>query len=311
MNRVSRATESIILQPQQSAPLLRAPRSGTFVEFKKEEIEQSIPSHFEKQVDQYPDRIAVKTKDCALTYDQLNQRANGVAHALLKRRQLIEEPVAFLLEQSTSQIITILGILKAGKIYVPLDPSFPATRLATMLEDSGASLIVTDAQNRALAQELIQNTRDLLTIDDLDSSLPPTNPGLTISPDTIVNILYTSGSTGQPKGVISNHRSTLHDVMSSTNSYGMRRDDRFALLFPTGFAASLTSMFGALLNGAALLPYNLKDEGARSVGKLAHPRTDHLLLLGTIHVSAIRCKSAGNSPLPSPSPAHVRDRSGL
>ncbi len=261
MSRVSRATESIAVPPQQSPPLLQAPRSGSFVEFKKEEIEQSIPTRFEKQVTQYPERIAVKTRDCAFTYGQLNQRANRVAHALLYRQPRVEEPVAFLLGHGIPQIITILGILKAGKIYVPLDPSLPANRLAAILEDSQTRLIISDRQSYPLAQELAQNTFDLFILEDCDSHLPLTNPGLTISPDTLVNILYTSGSTGRPKGVISTHRFTLHDAMSSTNSYGISRDDRFTLLFSTSFAASLTSLFGALLNGATLLPYNLKDDG--------------------------------------------------
>jgi len=261
MSNVSSITHSHSAQPKPSARFFQAPRSSTFVEFKKAEIEQSIPTRFEKQVKQYPDQVAVKTKDCVLTYDQLNQRANRIAHTLLKRKQLIEEPVAFLLEYGIPQIIAILGIVKAGKIYVTLDPSFPVTRLASLLEDSGASLIVTDGENRALAQELAQNARDLLIIDDLDPHLSTINPRLTVSPDTIVNILYTSGSTGQPKGVIHNHRATLHNIMSSTNSYGISRDDRLILLFSTSFSASLIPMFCALLNGATLFPYNLKANG--------------------------------------------------
>lgn len=261
MNSTSLSTESLAVQPQQSARLRQAPRSGAFVEFKREEIEQSIPARFEKQVDQYPDRIAVKTKDGALTYDQSNQLANRVAHALLRRRQQIEEPVAFLLGSSILQITAILGILKAGKIYVPLDPSLPASRLATILEDSQASLIVSDRQNHSSARELAQGTFELRTLEDFASSLPATNPGLTISPATLMNILYTSGSTGRPKRVMSDHRSALHDAMSSTHTYGISRDDRLVLLFSTGFAAALTSMFGALLNGATLFPFDLKTQG--------------------------------------------------
>ncbi|HJY80086.1 MAG TPA: amino acid adenylation domain-containing protein [Candidatus Binatia bacterium] len=205
--------------------------------------------------------MAVKTKDGALTYDQSNQLANRVAHALLRRRQQIEEPVAFLLGSSILQITAILGILKAGKIYVPLDPSLPASRLATILEDSQASLIVSDRQNHSSARELAQGTFELRTLEDFASSLPATNPGLTISPATLMNILYTSGSTGRPKRVMSDHRSALHDAMSSTHTYGISRDDRLVLLFSTGFAAALTSMFGALLNGATLFPFDLKTQG--------------------------------------------------
>ncbi len=249
------------MQLKQSPRLSQAPRSGNFVEFKKEEIEHSIPTRFEKQVEYYPARIAVRTSDSTLTYSQLNQRANRIAHALLQRRELLEEPVAFLLSHGMPQIVAILGILKAGKTYVLLDPSFPATRLAAVLEDCGASLIVTDEQNRALAQELAQNARDTLLLDDLDAHFPSTNPGLLILADTTVNIIYTSGSTGRPKGVIHNHRVLLHNIMSATNTYGISRDERIALLFSLGFSASFTPLFCALLNGATVLPYNLKDDG--------------------------------------------------
>src|SRR5262245_55886011 len=261
MNSMPLALDSPAEQVQHSPRLLRVPRSATFVEFSRAEIEQSISARFEPKVMHYPERIAIKHKDCALTYEQLNQQANRVAHVLLQRRELREEPIAFLLDSGISQIVTILGILKAGKIYLTLDASLPANRLISILDDAQASLIVTDRQNYALAQELSQNTREVLTIDDLDAHLPLSNPGLTVPPDTTVNILYTSGSTGQPKGVIQNHRTTLHNVMSLTNSYGISRDDRLALLFSTGFAASLFPIFGALLNGATLFPYDLKTDG--------------------------------------------------
>src|SRR5262249_15646190 len=133
------ALESAAMQPQPSPRLFRAPRPDTFVEFTKAEIEQSIPARFEKQVNQYPERIAVKTKDRTLSYEQLNQRANRVAHALLQQSERPEEQVAFLLDSGIRQIIAILGILKAGKIYFTLDSSLPASRLTAILDDAQAS----------------------------------------------------------------------------------------------------------------------------------------------------------------------------
>ena len=102
--------------------------SGLFVEFKKQEIEQSIPGRFEKIVRQYPERLAVKTKDRSLTYGELNQAANRIAHAILAKRGQGSEPIALLLENDASMIAAILGVLKAGKIYVPMDPSLPRAR---------------------------------------------------------------------------------------------------------------------------------------------------------------------------------------
>ncbi len=266
MESVSLSLENPAAQRKQSLRLLQVPRSDTFVEFQSAEIEQSISDRFEEQVEHYPDRIAIKTKDCTLTYHRLNQLANRVAHALLDRNPLREEPVAFLLDRRVPQIIAILGILKAGKIYVPLDTTFPTPRLASILEDAQASLIVTDTPSRALAEELTQGTRALLSLDTLDPHLPLTNPGLTISPDTIVNIFHTSGSTGRPKGVICSHRVILHTVMNSTNNYGIDRGDHVALFFSASFAASIFPLFGALLNGATLFPYDLKHEGFAQLG---------------------------------------------
>src|SRR3989337_270563 len=124
--------------------------SGVFVEFKKEEIEQSIPDRFEQQVAKYPNRIAVKTRNHTLTYDALNKGANRVARAILAQRGDGNEPIALLLENDASMIAGILGVLKAGKIYVPLDPSLPSARLAYILEDSQAALVLTNTRIASL-----------------------------------------------------------------------------------------------------------------------------------------------------------------
>lgn len=236
-------------------------RPPAFIEFKEDDVEQSISSRFEKQVSQYPERTALQTKDCAVTYASLNQRANRISHVIRAKANQGNEPVAFLLEHGAPEIVAILGILKAGKIYVPMDPSFPKVRLASMLEDSQAELVITNDRNLALARELTANKPRLVNIDQFDPSVPTTNLELDLRPDTIANILYTSGSTGEPKGVVQNHLMILHAVMSATNDYGISLDDRIALLFSASFAASIIPIFGPLLNGAALFPYDLKGEG--------------------------------------------------
>ena len=127
--------------------------TNPFIKFEKEEIEQSIPERFEKQVVMYPDRLAVKDQNSQLTYDQLNQTANRVARAILAQRGEAEEPIALLLEHGVPAVVGILGVLKAGKIYAPLDPSYPRARLAYILEDSQAGLIVTNNQNFSFTGE--------------------------------------------------------------------------------------------------------------------------------------------------------------
>ena len=125
--------------------------TGTFVEFNKEEIEQSIADRFEEQVRRYPDRLAVKTEKEELTYEELNNAANRVARAILAQRGVGEEPVALLFEHGAPMFAALLGVLKAGKFYVPLDPSYPRARVSYILQDSRADLIVTNHRNLSLA----------------------------------------------------------------------------------------------------------------------------------------------------------------
>jgi amino acid adenylation domain-containing protein len=235
--------------------------TGRFVEFKKEEIEQSIPDRFEKIVRMHPDRLAVKTRNHQFTYDELNKAANRVAHAILAQRGKEEEPIALILENDAPMIVGALGVLKAGKIFVTIDPSNPRARNAYILEDSQVNLIVTNNKNFYLAKDLSQNPLPLINIDERNASLSNEASGVSISADALAFILYTSGSTGQPKGVLRNHRNELHYTMCYTNAYRICPDDRLSLLGSHGSGQSIMSIWRALLNGASLCPLNLKEEG--------------------------------------------------
>jgi amino acid adenylation domain-containing protein len=235
--------------------------TGTFVEFPREEIEQSIPQRFEKIVRMYPDRIAVKTNTHEFTYDTLNRAANRIGHAILVRHGEGEEPIALLLENDGPMIAAILGALKAGKIYVPLDPSYPYARTAYMLEDSQAGLIVTNDRNLPLAKQLAGHGCQLMNVDELECGLSTKNLGLSVSPDSLAYIIYTSGSTGQPKGVVQNHRNMLHFIMYYTNSLHICAADRLILLYSPCVIGGPRNTFSALLNGAAIFPFDVKQEG--------------------------------------------------
>lgn len=236
--------------------------SGVFTEFKKEEIEQSIPDRFEKIAQMYPDRLAVKTKEHALTYGAVNEAANRLAQALLSKQGQEAEPIAVLLDQDTQVIIGILGVLKAGKICVALDPSHPRARIDYVLENTTARLVVTNSQNLSSAAELVHGKCHLMNIDEIDSNFCAENVGLSISPDAFAYLLYTSGSTGQPKGVIQNHRNLLHHIrVGYTNSLHICAEDRIALFASCSGGQGLKTAFCALLNGAALYIRNLKEEG--------------------------------------------------
>ena len=145
--------------------------TGTFIEFERDEIEQSIPDRFEQQVRRYPHRLAVKTKTHKLTYDELDRAANRVAHDVLAQRGDGEEPIGLLFEHGGPVITAILGVLKAGKFYVPLDPSLPRARNIQILEDSQASLVLTNTRNRWAARDLARDAVQLINIDELPASL--------------------------------------------------------------------------------------------------------------------------------------------
>jgi amino acid adenylation domain-containing protein len=239
--------------------------TGAFIEFEQEEVERSIPERFEQMVRRYPDRIAIKTTTHALNYDELNKRANRLARAILARRGEAKEAIALLIEDRSSMLAAILGVLKAGKFYVPVDPSYPGPRIAFVLNDSNAGLILSDNDNIALVDELGERRSDGLNIDKLASTFTNDNVGLSIAPETIAYIIYTSGSTGQPKGVVQNHRNVLHKIMAATNDFHISVDDRLSLLYSCSFSASVLPIFAALLNGAAVCPFDVQRVGPAGV----------------------------------------------
>ena len=253
--------ENLCLPPEQQAIGDKCFHpAGRFIEFKLAEIEQSAPDRFEQQARQFPDRTAIKTRTHHLTYDQLNRSANRVARAILELRGLGEEPIALLIEPGATQLIARLGVLKAGKIMAALDPSYPRERIDYLLKDSQAALILTNDANISVASELAGHGSVPLNIDHLDPNLATEDLGLSISPDTLSHILYTSGSTGQPKGVVHNHRNLLHQNRNFINTFHICAEDRVTLLTSvTGQAMNVT--FCALLSGAALYSLNIKEEG--------------------------------------------------
>ena len=240
--------------------------TGIFNPFPKEALEHSIPARFEAMARLYPDRLAVKTRHKAITYAELNQQANRIAHAILTVYGQDEEPVALLLQEGIAVATALLGALKAGKLFVALDPSFPATRLAVILHNAQARLLVTDSIHLPLAHKLAHQASNLLDIDALQYIYSTENPGLSLAPNRLAYIVYTSGSTGEPTGVLYNHQSVLHLVKRLTNVYHICADDRLVALQSWSFAPAVRTVFCSLLNGAAVFPFDLKGEG---VGKLA------------------------------------------
>ena len=247
--------------PQQGATRRRVHPTNRFTPIAIQEVEQSVAQRFEAQVGRSPDRLAVRTGEHAWTYTRLNQEVNRLAHAILAQRGGGAESIAILIDQGAPAIAAIFGVLKAGKFFVPLDPTFPHARLTTMIEDAQSSLLLTNSAQAVLAEELARGRCQILNIDTLDAKLSLENLGVTYPPDTLAYLLYTSGSTGQPKGVVQNHRNVLHQAKRLTNAYHICADDRCSLLASLSTGQAIVDMFSILLNGAALYPLNIKHEG--------------------------------------------------
>jgi amino acid adenylation domain-containing protein len=231
-----------------------------FVEFSREETEQSIAERFEKQVCKSPRRIAVQTSHVQLTYNDLNKLANRLARVLLQQFR-DDRPIAILMEHDAQAVVAIFGALKASKIFIPLDPALPDARIGQILSDSGTNSIVTNDKCLHTALDLSEGSRRIVNVDHYDASINTDNLDLKISPDSIGYVLYTSGSTGKPKGVIRTHRNDLRNIRHLTNSFSISDDDRITLLGSYSTGQGTADIYCALLNGATLFPRNLKTEG--------------------------------------------------
>ena len=255
--------------PERSDDPIRAKcfhATGTFIEFSRDEIQGSIPERLEKIARQFPDRTAVESNGHRLTYRDLNRTGNKTAHAVLSACGDKNGSVAVLMEHDAPVIGTIFGALKAGKFYVPLDPALPHARSKFIVDDAQAESIITDTKHLPLAKSLMESPRRIVNIDDIEK-YPDTDPGPRARPDDLCWVIYTSGSTGRPKGVMQNHRNVLHFMMNYTNGLHICSEDRLSLLYSFSVNGGAHDIFAALLNGAAVCPYDLRTKGFGELGQ--------------------------------------------
>ncbi|RKH81422.1 amino acid adenylation domain-containing protein, partial [Corallococcus sp. AB032C] len=224
--------------------------------------ETSIHQRFADQARERPDALAVLFGDDALTYRQLDERANQLAHALIGLGVRPGTPVALGLGRSLDLIVAILGVLKAGAAYVPLEMSYPHERLAMLLEDSGAPVLVTRSD---WEQSLPSFFGASLLMDD-DAALlarkPTHAPAVPASADSLAYVMFTSGSTGRPKGVMVPHRGVMR-LVCGASYFRFGPEHRYSQLAPTAFDASTMEIWSALLHGAQLVlapPHSLSLE---------------------------------------------------
>ena len=213
-----------------------------------------IHTFIEAQVEQTPSARAVTCGDQSISYQELNRRANRVARALQKLGVGADLPVGLCVERSVDALVGLLGILKAGGGYVPLDPSFPGHRLQLMLEDAQVSIVVTQAHLRNHFQNYRGQICDVETLSTsaVGGAEEEGNLALSVSPDQLAYIIYTSGSTGRPKGVAVTHRSLVTSLHARLQYY-QEPVSRFLLTFSLAFDGSVTGIFWTLLHGGELV----------------------------------------------------------
>ncbi len=242
---------------------------NAFTEFPREEIEQSITNRFAAQVEKHSERVAIRSKNFEWTYRELSAAVDNMAQTIVRLRGGGEERVALLFEHDAPMVAAMLGALKAGKTYVPLDPHHPEARLAQIIKHAQATAILTNNRNLFLAHKLAGRAVPVINVDNLPAHSSDNSkielPA--VEPDRLAYILYTSGSTGEPKGVMQNHRNVLHYIRVYTNSLHLNEDDRLTLLSSYCFDASVMDIYGALLNGATLYPVEIRKDGLAELAR--------------------------------------------
>lgn len=220
----------------------------------KYEVNCCLHQLFESQVERSPDAIAVTFADKQLTYQELNQKANKVAHHLQKLGVKPEVSVGICMERSLEIVIGILGILKAGGAYVPLDPNYPTERLFFTLQDAAVPVLLTQQE---LLEKIPENDATIVCIDTDITENTDTNPRSTVNPDNRAYIIYTSGSTGKPKGVEVTHANVVRLLETTQHWYNFKQQDVWTLFHSYAFDVSVWELWGALLYGGRLvvIPY--------------------------------------------------------
>ncbi len=224
--------------------------------------DKTIAELFEEQAILFPDKTALVFKEKTFTYRELNERANQIAWRLRESGADKNSPVGLLVEKSAEMIVAILGILKAGSGYLPIDPEYPEERINFMITDSGCRIILTNSEK----SDKVNVAGTVLLRLDSESTyhIEKSNPVISNTPSDLAYIIYTSGTTGTPKGTIINQQGVVR-LVRDTNYIDIKADDRVLQSSAIVFDASVEEIYGALLNGATLYVIdkeNLLDPGS-------------------------------------------------
>ncbi|HEX5838903.1 MAG TPA: amino acid adenylation domain-containing protein [Anaerolineales bacterium] len=252
---------SIVAQPEK--PILSLPILTTreqyqlLVEWNKTDTSYPNGLHimqsFEVQVEKTPNAIAVIDGDRKLTYGDLNRRSNKLARYLRIQGLKADVPVGICMERSLEMVIGLLGILKAGGAYIPLDPNYPADRLAIMIKDAAPPLLITQAK---FIEKLRHLESQIIALDSqwrIISDEGMENLGNQVSSENLAYVIFTSGSTGKPKGVIIPHRAISNHMFWLQSEFHIDQSDRILQKTPFSFDAAVWEFYAPLLTGGQLV----------------------------------------------------------
>ena len=230
---------------------------------------ESIVPWFDQQVERTPDHIAVKRGSEQLSFRQLQQQANRLGNWLLAQGLEKGQRIGICVDRSPSALVAVLGVLKAGGVYVPMDSRYPAERLAYMLEDSEATLLLTQAcvlQRLQEAEANLGETRVVLLDENpeyLDA--PDSMPAVQLHGDDPLYVIYTSGSTGKPKGAVVKHAGEVNLQHWYIQSLQLTETDRFLLISAFGFDLTQKNLFAPLLTGGTLVMPEMDDYDVEAI----------------------------------------------
>jgi amino acid adenylation domain-containing protein len=251
------------------APDFGGPVDRPYERFPETALEGSIIDRFDAIARRFSTRLAVSDSFLRLTYGDLAALTERIAAAILAAALDRPGPIAILLPRNVLFPAAMLGTLSAGRGFVPLDASHPAERSRLIATRSGAVAIVSVGDLASHARTLFPRNIPIVDVDSI-AGIACRNPTPRPASDSLAFIVYTSGSTGNPKGAYHSHRNLLHDVMQQTNALHLDTEDRVALLYSPAVIAAIREIFTALLNGASLHilpPQDLQADGlVREVG---------------------------------------------
>ncbi|MEM6352033.1 MAG: amino acid adenylation domain-containing protein [Cyanobacteria bacterium P01_D01_bin.14] len=290
--------DAVLANPQRpiaEVALVQAPERSQLLELaccEPREVSETVVQRFEAQVARTPNAVALACDDQTLTYEQLNTKANQLAHYLRYQGVAAEVPVGICLRRSAGMLIAIWGVLKAGAAYVPIDPAHPQKRIAHILNDTQARWVLTHSS----FSHCLNGQTEALLLDKLVLDSQPNN-NLDTCPTThqLAYLLYTSGSTGQPKGVAIEHKNLANYVSWAVEHYVRGRTLAFPLFSPVTFDLTVTSIFVPLLSGGQIVVYPEREEAIDlSLQRLFEENRVDIIKLTPSHLALVQGQPIGS-----------------